>query len=499
MRLRSISSATTSWQPSKHGPGCSATLCWTRHHHHPAGDQRRGEPGVSEAWQGRHPEGQQGPGSHKRRRDESPLSPSARTDTYGVGETIRFTVTFDTPVAVDTTSGTPVLGFRLANSSTTPANKDLDYVSGSGTAALTFEYVVQSGDTDTNGISVRNNWLDANDGPNGAITHPTTGRDARLNHGRPGNNGNFRGHKVDGSLAPSVPNDWALKPSGFGGGDQFRLIFLTSYSHATAATPTSRSTTTSSGIRPPTRPATPPSRHTRAAFNVVGCTASIDARDNTHTTYTNANKGVPIYWLNGLQVADDYEDFYDGSWDARESTARTRTNSAPMGPIPLNVGKLPLYRLRPRRHRRHSYRRPPGPSATAPMSPRRPARVLRLPATAPSAAASEPSPGNEPRPMYGLSAVFERGMTDAVAARRARPTSPPPLTPAETEIDLSWTAPTDASAATPSPATRSRSPAMAPPTGPTISSPTPASTGHHLLPQLRPVRRQHALLPRLRH
>ena len=32
-------------------------------------------------------------------------SPTAKTDTYGVGETIRFTVTFDSPVAVDTTSG----------------------------------------------------------------------------------------------------------------------------------------------------------------------------------------------------------------------------------------------------------------------------------------------------------------------------------------------------------------------------------------------------------
>ena len=78
-------------------------------------------------------------------------SPVAATDTYGVGETIRFTVTFDTPVAVDTSGGTPRLRFRLANSGN-PANRDLDYVSGSGTAVLTFEYAVQSGDTDNNGI-----------------------------------------------------------------------------------------------------------------------------------------------------------------------------------------------------------------------------------------------------------------------------------------------------------------------------------------------------------
>ena len=40
-----------------------------------------------------------------------------------------------------------------------------------------------------------------------------------------------------------------------------------------------------------------------------------DARVITNTTYTNDDKGVPIYWAGGSKVADDYEDFYDGSWD----------------------------------------------------------------------------------------------------------------------------------------------------------------------------------------
>ncbi len=48
-------------------------------------------------------------------------------------------------------------------------------------------------------------------------------------------------------------------------------------------------------------------------FKVVGSTAAVDARDNTGTT----GAGVPIYWLNGQKVADDYADFYDGSWDSR--------------------------------------------------------------------------------------------------------------------------------------------------------------------------------------
>ena len=33
--------------------------------------------------------------------------------------------------------------------------------------------------------------------------------------------------------------------------------------------------------------------------------------DNTGTT----GPGVPIYWLDGRKVADNYTDFYDGDWD----------------------------------------------------------------------------------------------------------------------------------------------------------------------------------------
>ena len=35
---------------------------------------------------------------------------------------------------------------------------------------------------------------------------------------------------------------------------------------------------------------------------------------NTYSTYTSSDKGVPIFWYKGAIVADDYEDFYDGSW-----------------------------------------------------------------------------------------------------------------------------------------------------------------------------------------
>ena len=120
-----------------------------------------------------------------------------------------------------------------------------------------------------------------------------------------------------------VPSNWSLKPGAVGTGQQFRLIFLSS---------TKRNATThimstyNDWIRDLTSEGRSAIRPYADGFNVVGCTATVtstaegllpgvDARDNTATTFTNANKGVPIYWLNGNKVADNYQDFYDGSWD----------------------------------------------------------------------------------------------------------------------------------------------------------------------------------------
>ena len=58
-------------------------------------------------------------------------------------------------------------------------------------------------------------------------------------------------------------------------------------------------------------------------FRALASTSTVDARDNTGTTGT----GVPIYWLNGNKVADDYADFYDNSWDD-ESDVRNEDGNA---------------------------------------------------------------------------------------------------------------------------------------------------------------------------
>ena len=106
----------------------------------------------------------------------------------------------------------------------------------------------------------------------------------------------------------AVPTDWSLKPAGLSTGDQFRLLFLSSTKRDGSATAIA---TYNTFVQ--TRAA---AGHTdiqaySAGFNAVGCTADTDATANTGTIGT----GVPVYWLNGNKVADDYADFYDGDWD----------------------------------------------------------------------------------------------------------------------------------------------------------------------------------------
>ncbi len=111
----------------------------------------------------------------------------------------------------------------------------------------------------------------------------------------------------DGSY--SVPYDWALKPSGFSGGERFRLIFITSTTRDVSATGIGTYNTFVQGRAAAGHTAIRPYSST---FRVLGSTSTVDARDNTST---RGSRGVPIYWLNGPKVADTYADFYDGSWD----------------------------------------------------------------------------------------------------------------------------------------------------------------------------------------
>ena len=69
-----------------------------------------------------------------------------------------------------------------------------------------------------------------------------------------------------------------------------------------------------------------------------------DARLRTDTTWTATDRGVPIYWLNGARVADDYADFYDGTWENEDKPRNGLGNPRPL------AGTAPWNRHRPRRH-----------------------------------------------------------------------------------------------------------------------------------------------------
>ena len=116
-----------------------------------------------------------------------------------------------------------------------------------------------------------------------------------------------------------VPNYWGLIPSGLGPGDEFRLLFVSSTDRD--ATPRNIGTY-NTWIQNLAANGHGDIRGYSSTFRVVGSTRAVDARDNTETTGT----GVPIYWLNGDQVADNYPDFYDGSWD-QEASMRTESGS----------------------------------------------------------------------------------------------------------------------------------------------------------------------------
>ena len=130
-------------------------------------------------------------------------SSPASGDTYGTGEMIRFTVTFDQSVTV---TGTPEFEFCLGSSATMscsvgtppPALRSAALSSGSGTTALVFSYTVVAGDMDTDGIWIGNHdrtiKLDAAD----AIQGTVGGLDAVLTHAEVGGQ---TGHKVNGAAA----------------------------------------------------------------------------------------------------------------------------------------------------------------------------------------------------------------------------------------------------------------------------------------------------------
>jgi DNA/RNA endonuclease G (NUC1)/fibronectin type 3 domain-containing protein len=110
-------------------------------------------------------------------------------DTYGLGKTLAFVVSFSEAVVVDT-SGVPQLSIGIGSGSV-PAS----YVSGSGTTDLTFSYTIPSGASDSDGITVGGTIA-----ANGGTIKDLAGNSANLNLNSVGSTA---GVFVDG-IPPSI-------------------------------------------------------------------------------------------------------------------------------------------------------------------------------------------------------------------------------------------------------------------------------------------------------
>ena len=118
----------------------------------------------------------------------------------------------------------------------------------------------------------------------------------------------------------AVRPDSPLVPVGLEVGDQFRLLFLTSTTRDAISTDIE---TYNAFVQAAAGIGQRDIREYRTGFLAVASTALVDARNNTSTT----GEGVPIYWLGGGKIADDYADFYDGTW-ADEANPTDETGAA---------------------------------------------------------------------------------------------------------------------------------------------------------------------------
>ena len=210
----------------------------------------------------------------------------------------------DSAATATTVPGAPT-GLTATASGTTAINLSWSAPASTGGSAITGYKIEVSSDGGSS-------WTDlvANTG-NANTTYAHTGLTA-------GDTRHYRVSAINANGAgtattvATVPADWSLKPTALAAGDKFRLLFLSSTKRDGSSTDIATYNTFVQGLAAAGHADI---RAYSAGFRAVGCTADTDARDNTSTTYTTTDKGVPIYWLNGAKAADEYEDFYDGSWD----------------------------------------------------------------------------------------------------------------------------------------------------------------------------------------
>ena len=239
-------------------------------------------------------------------------------DSYTQGNDIAATVTFSEDVIV---VGTPTLALRIGRNTRQAA-----YQGGSNSTVLTFSYRVVLADSDGDGISIESGTIIRL--PSGASIKDAATNAAQLTLASRVSSA----QKVDNApTGQNVPSGWALIPKDgddnplFTEGESFRLLFITSTKHEAKSVDIAdydglvqTRANTNGSLRP-----------YKGEVRALISTQEIDARAHTGTAPAGAGyqsgEGVPVYWVGGAKVADDYPDFYDGSWDSAEYRYETGT------------------------------------------------------------------------------------------------------------------------------------------------------------------------------
>ena len=221
----------------------------------------------------------------------------------------------------------------------------------------------------------------------------------------------------DSTAANAVLAGWSLTPTGLAVGAQFRLLFLSSTKRDATATDIA---TYNTFVQTRAAAGHADIRAYSAGFRVVGCTAATDARDNTSTTFTTEDKGVPIYWLNGAKAADEYEDFYDGDWD---DEANDKNESGSDGFDTSQISNFPLTGCTHEGTEKFTVINLSQALGSTEFNPAIGRPNSSSGGNGPLSSTSSASP--LARPMYGLSAVFQ--------VADAPDTTPPTLTSADVE------------------------------------------------------------------
>ncbi len=130
-----------------------------------------------------------------------------------------------------------------------------------------------------------------------------------------------------------VPENWALKPPSVSAGDQFRLLFKTENERNAESGSIGDYDTFVRNRIGGASTGHADIRQYQDTFRVLGSTGTVDAAWHTatgimvsgepsHTPFSH-----PIYWMGGPKVADDYNDFWDGTWDANRQTGPHQRNA----------------------------------------------------------------------------------------------------------------------------------------------------------------------------